>query len=293
MKKLSSIFTILMVCVLAVTFTSCQKDGVYKPKQKISKIYVQRDGHDKILTETWTWDKNLLSSITFEEDDYTVNFVYDGKQVSKMVSGNQTVFFTYDGKQITNMTAKDGDTEYCSYTFKHDGNLIVGIDARINNSYMKNARIIEAAFRMIEPQIAESQMAQIAYVAENQIKADYTYSDTYTYDHKNVITLKRHDSENKDYEYTYTYSDYLNPFYHMLSGSEGDVVGLGLSKNAVATYHYSDNVINTRVIDMEVTFPEVDGKLPLQETRVTKTTHTVGTLQNNYTSTDNYFYEYE
>lgn len=293
MKKLTSIFVICMICVLTFSLTSCEKDGVYKPKQKISKIYVQRDGHDKILTETWNWDKNLLSSIKFEDDEYTVNFIYDGKQVSKMVSGDQTVFFTYDGKKISNITAKDGDTEYCSYTFKHDGSLIVGIDAKFNTNYMKNCRLIETAFRMIEPQVAESQMAQIAYAAESQIKGEYTYSDTYIYDHKNVVTLKRHDNENKDYEYTYTYSDFLNPFYHMLGGSEGDVVGMGLSKNAVATYHYEDNVISSRVIDMEVTFPEVDGKMPLRETRVAKTTHMVGNLQNNYTSTVDYFYEYK
>lgn len=293
MKNARTIFVALMAFVVAFTFSSCQKDGVYHPKKKISKIYVQRDGHDKVLTEQWTWDKNLLSSINFVEDEYTVNFIYDGKQISKMVVGDQVVEFAYDGKKIVSFSAKDAGVAYCTYTFKHDGSLIVGIDATINNNYMKNARLIETAFRLVSPQIAESQMAQLAYAAENQIKGEYSYSDTYTYDHKNVVSVKRHDSDNKDYEYTYTYSDNLNPFYHMLYGSEGDVVAFGLSKNAVATYHYEDNVITSRIIDMTVTFPQLDGKYPLQETRTTATTHTVGGLTNIYTSVNDYFYEYE
>jgi hypothetical protein len=62
MKKYGFLTT---VCVgLALIFTACDKEGVYNPKQKISKIYAQSYyGLEKIkppkeLAETWTWDKN-------------------------------------------------------------------------------------------------------------------------------------------------------------------------------------------------------------------------------------------
>ena len=52
MKNIRSIFIALVACMVAFAFTSCQKDGVYKPKKKISKIYTSKDGGDRILQET-------------------------------------------------------------------------------------------------------------------------------------------------------------------------------------------------------------------------------------------------
>ena len=117
----------------------------------------------------------------------------------------------------------------------------------------------------------------------------------YEYDHNNVIGLKRHDNNNNDFTYTFTYSKNLNPFYHLLApeGLGDDVTGYGLSKNAVESYHYEDTYIESRVIDMTITFPKLDGKYPVEETRTEKTTHTVGNLTNIYTNITTYYYEYE
>ena len=60
-------------------FASCTKDGVYKPKKKISKIYqtVLTDPvPEKVLIESWTWDGKLLSKIDYG-DDNVVSFTYD------------------------------------------------------------------------------------------------------------------------------------------------------------------------------------------------------------------------
>ena len=188
----------------------------------------------------------------------------------------------------------DGNEEIASYTFKHDGKFISGVDAVIDNNYMKSSRLLDVAFRSIDPTIAQTQVAQFE-AAKAEAKGLYKYSDVYEYDHKNLVTLKRHDNNNNDFTYTFTYSDNLNPFYHLLApeGLGDDVTGYGLSKNAVASYHYEDTYINTRVIDMEVTFPKLDGKYPVEETRTEKTTHTVGNLTNIYTSVTTYYYEYE
>lgn len=294
MKKIRLSAIALFVCVLAMVGVSCQKDGVYKPKNKISRIYTQRDGHAKILEQTWNWDKGLLSSVTYNEDDVVLNFLYDGKRLTSIVVEGEAMNFEYDGSALTRMTLSDEGELLAEYTFKHDGKLITEIETRMDASLAKgiNSRLLKTAFNLVAPQMAETQLEQIAIAQESQIKGIYTYTDVLTYDGKNVISMKRHDSDQKNYEYTYTYSDKLNPFYHMLYGGE-DIVGLGLSKNAVATYHYEDDVIHSRTIDLEVTFPSLDGKFPLQETRTLKTTHNVGGLTNIYSQVDHYFYEYE
>lgn len=294
MKNIRTLFIALMACMVTFAFTSCQKDGMYKPKKRISKIYTSKDGGDRILQETWKWDGKVLTSITLNDDDATINFNYDKKQLTSLTSGDQKIIYTYDGNLIDKITFMDGNEEIASYTFKHDGKFITGVDAVIDNGYLKSSRLIDVAFRDIDPTIAETQVAQFK-ACQAEAKGLYKYSDVYEYDHKNLVTLKRHDNNNNDFTYTYTYSDNLNPFYHLLTpeGLGDDVTGYGLSKNAVASYHYEDTYISTRVIDMEVTFPKLDGKYPVEETRTEKTTHTVGNLTNIYTSVTTYYYEYE
>lgn len=294
MKTIRTLFIAFTACMVAFAFNSCQKDGVYKPKKKISKIYTSEDGGDRILQETWKWDGKVLTAIVLNDDDVTINFNYDKKQLESLTAGDERIIYSYEGKLLESITWMSDNEEVASYTFKHDGKFITGVDAVIDNGFMKNSRLLDVAFRGIDPTIAETQVAQFK-ACQAEAKGLYKYSDVYEYDHKNLVTLKRHDNNNNDFTYTYTYSDNLNPFYHLLTpeGLGDDVTGYGLSKNAVASYHYEDTYISTRVIDMEVTFPKLDGKYPVEETRTEKTTHTVGNLTNIYTNVTTYYYEYE
>ncbi len=53
-----------MLLPVAVSLTSCHKDGVYNPKEKISRIYYAYSSpdpffnSDKELKEIWDWDGN-------------------------------------------------------------------------------------------------------------------------------------------------------------------------------------------------------------------------------------------
>ena len=293
MKTIRTLFIAFTACMVAFAFNSCQKDGVYKPKKKISKIYTSEDGGDRILQETWNWDGKVLTSITYD-DDVVVKFEYEKNQLIGLSSGGSRIIYTYEGKQIDKITYMDGNEEIASYTFKHDGKFISGVDVVLDNNYLKSSRLLEVAFRGIDPTIAETQVAQFK-ACQAEAKGLYKYSDVYEYDHNNVIGLKRHDNNNNDFTYTFTYSKNLNPFYHLLApeGLGDDVTGYGLSKNAVESYHYEDTYIESRVIDMTITFPKLDGKYPVEETRTEKTTHTVGNLTNIYTNVTTYYYEYE
>lgn len=113
---------IVAIALLTVAFVSCQKDGVYKPKQKISKIYnelirttvsevngVSTTVNDTVkpyVTEEWNWGKKTLESIVYKD--------MDGRN-------DGTCFFTYDDKnRITEM--KEGETKV-EYSYSDDKKL--------------------------------------------------------------------------------------------------------------------------------------------------------------------------
>ena len=63
MKK---ILTILAIACVAFIFAGCQKDGVYNPSKKISKIYYTSTSGNKSLQEIWTWNGKLLDKFCLE-----------------------------------------------------------------------------------------------------------------------------------------------------------------------------------------------------------------------------------
>lgn len=52
MKK--HIFLAFCAVTMLLLATSCEREGVYSPKKRISKIYVD-DGSGRKLDQTWTW----------------------------------------------------------------------------------------------------------------------------------------------------------------------------------------------------------------------------------------------
>ena len=79
--------TVLLLASLMflATFTSCfkDKDGEYKPKEKISRIFKDYgDGGGKELREVWNWDKKQLKSIDHYSGgslNWTEEFTYNKK----------------------------------------------------------------------------------------------------------------------------------------------------------------------------------------------------------------------
>ena len=149
-----------LVCAVVFGFTSCNKDGVYKPKEKIEKIYVQYEGQDKVLTETWDWEDNLLKSIKHADTDpigdnsYTETFTYDKKQVKSISDGTYTMTYNYDGRYFDNIKVTEGSDEVGTMTFSHDGKLISKIDITLNDDDFMKSRMAESAMRFIAPEFA-------------------------------------------------------------------------------------------------------------------------------------------
>ena len=153
-KTLFAASLALMVLMAACT----EKEGVYNPKKKISKVYKSSVSHygqydpetgtlynqnthrqDKQLWEEWIWEGNKLTQIRVYENEIepygkegyaAINFTYDGKQIQRIASADEYMSFVYDGKKLQQIqifaTGSSEPTE--TYTFTHDGNKITQID---------------------------------------------------------------------------------------------------------------------------------------------------------------------
>ncbi len=88
--------------------TSCTKEGVYTPKEKIKRVYVSSSSTEKYLSQSWNWDGKLLSSIDHYSASgslsWTEDFTYDGKRLARVdyFVGSESTVYEYDGKYLKN-----------------------------------------------------------------------------------------------------------------------------------------------------------------------------------------------
>lgn len=288
-----------LVCAVVFGFTSCNKDGVYKPKEKIEKIYVQYEGQDKVLTETWDWEDNLLKSIKHADTDpigdnsYTETFTYDKKQVKSIFDGTYTMTYNYDGRYFDNIKVTEGSDEVGTMTFSHDGKLISKIDITLNDDDFMKSRMAESAMRFIAPEFACDFGKIMQAEAQRGFKGKTEMVVSFEYDGVNVQkAIVRNNTANVEQVFTYTYSDYMNPFYKLFSHSN-DNNAYNQSKNAPATIHETNSAWNNTTWDYTYTYPSVDHKYPTQMTEKKVTTQVIGNMTNTINNTTSYFYEYD
>ncbi|MDD6582162.1 MAG: hypothetical protein PUF10_05730 [Bacteroidales bacterium] len=299
MKSIKKIAMAALVCAVVFGFTSCNKDGVYKPKEKIEKIYVQYEGQDKVLTETWDWEDNLLKSIKHADTDpigdnsYTETFTYDKKQVKSISDGTYTMTYNYDGRYFDNIKVTEGSDEVGTMTFSHDGKLISKIDITLNDDDFMKSRMAESAMRFIAPEFACDFGKIMQAEAQRGFKGKTEMVVSFEYDGVNVQkAIVRNNTANVEQVFTYTYSDYMNPFYKLFSHSN-DNNAYNQSKNAPATIHETNSAWNSTTWDYTYTYPSVDHKYPTQMTEKKVTTQVIGNMTNTINNTTSYFYEYD
>ena len=283
MKRFNFSIITLLVVAMTLMFASCTKDGVYKPKKKISKIYetVATDPNpEKVLKETWTWDGKLLSKIDYKDGD-VAKFVYEKKQLKSIESGDSRIEMSYDskGKYIENFKLYYKNELQATYTFEHgDKNLISGYTVEYEGGLIdkNSSRLVENVFRFLVPEISADGAAEYIMVASNNLKGN-KYTVSLTYDGKNVIgkVAKNGDAT---INYTYTYTDYLNPFYGLLDTE----VDNGLSKNAVSSCVRTASGMPD--YNYAYTY-KADGKVPTQVTENMTWVLSMGSTTTSHTET--------
>lgn len=256
MKK--ALFTMAVLAMVGL-MVSCQKDGVFSPKNKVSKIYREyqeiRDGQtvnsmSKTLYNVWNWQDDKLVSIDYMSGgqvSYTETYTYDGDHIVSAActyEGSTEVFsnqvMTYDGSKLVKIEYFSRGTLTSTYTFTHKAGKIVQMDITYpegtSDPYLDKS--MPAMVRMMMPDMHTADI--IERTASKAIT--YTYSMTYKFSYKGsnvskieIADIRTRTENNIEEVYTdteiieYSYDGKSNPFYELISSSGPQV----LSKNNV------------------------------------------------------------
>ena len=272
---------IAAIALLAVAFVSCQKDGVYKPKKKIAKIYsetiittvasdassstTKTDSLKPYVAEEWTWGDKTLTSVVNKDKDgkvtSTVNYTYDDKnRLTGSTCGSEKAEFAYnDDKKLQSIKITDGDHSIVmeiTYADKLPASI-----KTVDSYTMKNLSTF--AKSIIPSYISEA-------IEANQMRSKATFSTTYNttieWDDKNISQVVTTGEGDYKYTATYEYDSKLNPYKGMYGDFEDNNFDVQYSKNNVVkkTVNSTDGHFTDKDV-AEYTY-EYDGKMPLKVT---------------------------
>ena len=249
--KISILLLIGIFCL-----SSCQKDGVFNPKKKISKISIQIEGEKEIVvTEVWTWDKDKLMGNGYAK------FEYDGEQLSKIVLNPYTYTkCIYKGNKLDKMetysTYGSYNTLVSANIFEYKGSKMSKIiveDYSPNNKSTEVKTINPLQF-VLPQQLSEGIMEHIQMEKDEKGTSSYTISLTWNKDNiEKMVTEKKSNGTLITQTKAYTYDNKKNPFYGLLypnpTSSKNNVIketstsseGKTQYTESVYSYTYKDN----------------------------------------------------
>ena len=292
MKKI----TILTFACVALLFSACKKEGVFNPKQKISKIYTSAtysiDGSttttDRSLSEAWTWNKNnTLAKI----DNYQGNtiagtdtYTYDNKKRVVRIDGTENYYgftstyhidFKYNGKELSEAAYYDGNDLAVTLKYTHQNGKISKIEATTTEDMMNMEDYLKALHSLLPQQFyASLENSYKKNPSKNNAKGDYDHTTTWvaTWDKDNiskiVITEQFGIYGQETITSEYKYDNYNNPYYGFTPGESGEMTGASCySKNNITQtttqYQYNDlegSENGTEIINYTYTYK---GKYPV------------------------------
>ncbi len=300
MKKI--LFSVAAIALLA-SVSSCKKEmeGKYAPKEKIQSVYTEQTSYyndeverqeAKFLSESWTWEKGLLSRITYydqytyevgengeteTERDllYTQLFTYDddGRLTKSEIMGlaNMTATCEYDGNYLKTMTVKDEGEFVASYAFNHDGKRITSFDLTLGEEFMdmdlkamKQLERVNPLRFVLSAEPAEKVMAASKLYAKRAAKAGSKANTVLHFDMEwsgdNVSQIAA-SYMGATMQYSLTYDGKNNPFYNLFeivnTVENGFMPFLPLSKNNVtdiAIVQSADGEDYTETIHYDYTY---------------------------------------
>ena len=292
MKKL---YFVLAIALFAFAFASCTKEGAYKPKERLSKVFksstwsctynpaVYESGSDqtsKYLREMWKWGDKTLDQIDYYSSNgtisYTHNFTYDKKNRLERIDNYKESYYTtfkYDGNLLKTVETWSSGTISSSANVTYEGNAFSGkkikkIDYTVYSG-KKNADKEEVNVdNTLRYLLGEEMAANVerAISKRNATRGVYMVSIDFTWEKDNVSVMKI--SGNADgyfeYSYTYSYDKNKNPYYKMFALMGDDIEGAAgcLSENNITGYTYTyieDGDTDNGTVSYNISY---DGKFP-------------------------------
>ena len=251
MKKL---LVVLISGVLVLSFTSCKKDGVYRPGKKISQIYTEspvyeevynedEDYYDEVptgetiltLSQNWLWNGNLL-----EEKE-----IYDGLEITgryfftyeknrlirvmktwkEPIEYSGQYAYVYDKNKLDKIVIDDYDGG-SEMNFVYDKNTLKEVNIFYDNDYDRSispAEILEPLAMVLDNNVFASLEANEAFVAdltENISKSQKSLQNikiTFEWTKKNISKMTITSSNFPvTYDVTFSYDKKVNPFCGLL-----------------------------------------------------------------------------
>lgn len=321
MKK---VLIALSVIAMVGAMTSCKKDGVYNPKEKISRVYeqsaysyssstrgvIESDPGTKRLECVYNWEKKQLSSIDYYSSNGTIystdRFSYDGKQISKIenFTTNVTYAYSYDGSKLAKIDRSYNGSLTHSYTIKHDGSKISQIDIQTMGGQTLDKSEAEKMLAFVLPQGRALENIAKAMTDVKFTKGSVTNgSIKLTYDGKNIKSSEYIAGTTRVFT-EYEYDANKNPFYGLLEASTDGMSGISqnnvTSERVTENYVDYDNQSKTESYQISYTYT-YDGKWPV--TRIYTRTDTwtdddyddysKASVTYTETETETTYYEYE
>lgn len=267
MKKLSLLLTLF---VLALSFTSCDKEGVYNPNKKISKSYLDT-GEGKQLTSSWNWNGKLLRTIDYYdlisgEIAYTHIFSYNDKDQIVSISditNNLTTKYFYYGNRFDKIVSYHNDEITETYFFEYDDNKISEIKV-VENGLFKNTNNTLNPLKFILPE------ESLEVINKSVLKAQETrrlggYEIDIEWLGNNISMVEIEYSDNHTEKMMFKYDNMQNPFCDLWTSPTGMVSSGQASKNNVTEMTHIVSLFGIQDIDLETYLYTYDGKFPVSK----------------------------
>lgn len=251
---------VLMIAVFAmvVAFTSCEKEGQYMPKKKISRIvytHSHKIGDLTISTtesEKWVWGGDVLNYIDIYNSDgdrtNTLIFRYDDdKRIEEVEDNDYSVKYDYDDGHLDEIVIlnKLSGKLLKKMEFGYKGSKLETIDVTTDSKGSKPLSFNPLRF-VIPDEVAEMMLSNDA------TKGTVRY--TVTWAGKNISGIT---SDGSDRNYVkWTYDEMVNPFKGFFNTTYG-IDEMYSANNAVREEYSSDGKVT--VTDYSY---EYNGKYP-------------------------------
>lgn len=270
MKKTTTLF---MTLLLATAITSCHKDGVYNPKEKIDKIYVDA-GSGKSLSEDWTWDNKQLKTIDYYDSTGTVNytetFIYNDNRLSQVDNkeNGETVKYTYDKRRLHQADFYNNNVLYMTCLFEYEDNKLSDIGVTVKDADKGlNTNGFANPLNYVLPKQSVQSINNV--LNENPTRGTIYFEIDFAWDGNNVSEIGIELADGYSILYVFEYDNKLNPFrYFLNSDLEETLYGHGIykSKNNVTAYTLIEAVMGYSFTESYYISYTYDGRFPATRT---------------------------
>jgi len=272
MKKISLTTAAIVGLLLTFGLMSCHKDGVFNAKHKIKRVYTEESNGDKILSEIYFWNGDLLEQVTYHDtyaDDPMLKFEYNKNNQVVKANGFRNnepvnyVTFTYKNGLYDEINYfMSGSTEsFITLNFTHSNNKIktmkfsVSMESIFGDTDAKAYALFNRTMSLFMP-IPLPLETIIKHVDSKQDLSSDKVSAIYTFEWKgnNVVKMSSGPIE----VLISNYDNKSNPLQGFIVNQSLNLFCFSKNNPAKIEYHVLDEM---STIDYTYTY---DGDVPVQ-----------------------------